>query len=207
MAADDRESPDLGAYLEHARAEAHQTIAGYRSDPDLARMGAHLRVLVGQLSNLQEVRDDTLRRSLRNLDDDADYLRRYDEARQHLLEVLLALDDRSAGVGPRDVLQSRPAWLDALVQELSQRMTDVDHFEATELVPFLEERLGPDSMAELGRRAVRVRRHGMSHTHTGFPPADERSRLGRAVAALMDRLDDSPTHADEALQEGGEEGP
>ncbi|GEM_PF-6299301 len=207
MSLEQLDHPDLPTFLEEARKEVAHTIDLHFGTQDLATRGAYVRVLVGQLSNLTQVRDDTLRATLRHLDDDGGHLERYDELRQQLMSVLGELDERSAGVGPRDVYQSRPELVAKLVKDLAAKVEAYDRYEAGELVPFLSQRCEPGTMERLGSQAVKDFQHGPSHSHAGHPPADERSRLGKAVSAFLDRLDDSPDHVEEALADEGEEGP
>jgi hypothetical protein len=207
MSVEQLDHPDLPTFLEEARKDVARTLSQHFGTQNLAQRGAYVRVLVGQLSNLTQVRDDTLRATLRHLGDDGGHLQRYDELRQELMSVLGRLDDRTAGVGPRDVYQSRPELVTKLVSELGGKVEAYDRYEANELVPFLQRRAEPGTMERLGSQAVKDFHHGPSHSHANLAPGDERSQLGKAVSAFLDRLDDSPDHVEETLAVEGEEGP
>lgn len=184
-----------------------QTLESHSATEDVAVRGAYVRVLVGQLSNLSAVRAETIRATLREMDDDEGHFGRFEEAREGIRETLSHLDGLSAGVGPRDVYQHDSAHVGRLVQELAGKLHSYDAYEAGELVPFMRERLGTERMAELGERAERTSRRGPSHSHAGLPPADERSTVGKFLTTLADRIDDRPTHAEQTLEGEGEEGP
>ena len=202
-----KEIVDVEELLRSRRLHVEELVEGYFATESYARRGGYLELVVKELSGLIATRSEVLRPALRKLDGGQQHLERLDEARGHQLTLLRELDERSIGVGPRDVHQHEPRRLIALMGELSGQIHHYDAYEARELVPFLQAALTEKQWRHLGRKAAKVSRRGPTHAHPNRPPADERTRWGKAVSALYDRLQDVGQQPEATIESRGEQGP
>jgi hypothetical protein len=198
---------DLELFLRTHRERVEELADGYFATDSYAKRGGYVELLVKELSNLIATRSEVLRPTLRTVDGGQPHLDRLDEARGRQLELLAQLDDLSIGVGPRDVHQHQAHRIVELVSALRSQIHDYDEYEADELVPFLKAALGKRQLERLGGKAAKASKRGPTHAHPRRPPADERTRFGRAVSAFYDRLRNVAEHPERTVETGGEQGP
>jgi len=202
----DMSDKDLGAFLAEQRTEVEHLIEQYHS-ADLVQKGGYLTLVVRNLAKLDSTRSEVLRPLLRELDGGQSHLDRFDDARRQQVEVLAQLDELSTGVGARDVHQHQPEHTIELVGALQQRVLDYDRYEADELVPFIDQAVGPERLDELGAQAQKASGRHLTHTHPDKPPADERSTVGKMASAVHDWLRDESSHPKDVIDGMGEQGP
>ncbi|MGH8918389.1 MAG: hypothetical protein ACRD0H_08640 [Actinomycetes bacterium] len=195
------EEGDLASFLAERRGDVEQVLETYLSATTTASQGAHVKMLVNKLANLDASREEVLRPTLREVDGGDEHLDRFDRQRAERLEDLVPLDDQSTGVGSLDVHMSQPERVVQLMAELRDRVLDYDRYEAGELVPFVARAVGAERMDELGRRAREVARKAPSHTHPGKVPYDETSFVSRARSHIHDRMMDITSHPEEAVDD------
>jgi hypothetical protein len=201
----DGESGDLSAFLADGRHRTEQLADGYFTATSFRERGGYLELLVNEAASLLATREQILRPLLRELDGGNVHLDHFDEARERRIALLTRLDELSIGVGPADVHQHRPEEAVGLVRDLRDELKAYDQYEANELMPFVEARLDRSQLVELGENARKVSKRSPTHAHPH--PADQRSVVGNVLLAAYDRLRDVPSHPQQALDTGGEEGP
>lgn len=183
--------PDLEEFFRRARGHLDQLFDEYFSTSDGDRAGTLVKLVVRDLSRLDNAREEVLRGSLRKLDDGGGNLGRFDEARDRRRVILGELDDLTDQVRSLDVHASQGAHIRDLMEQLRDELGRYRTFESEDLIPFLEAHLDEEERRELAEQAWGSSLTGPTHVHATKPPADERSGLAKAWTAMGDRLRDS----------------